>query len=68
VVRAGANRVASQRSFKYLQAVLRGTPVVAFAWVTDSVAAARWLPDEPYRVLVSTCSLAEHPGGGRMHS
>ena len=52
MIPADANHIACQRSFKYLHAVLRGTPVVAFAWVTDSIAAGRWLPEEPYLVLV----------------
>eukprot|EP00993_Chasmostoma_nieuportense_P002518 NODE_3306_length_992_cov_14.778035_g3160_i0.p1 GENE.NODE_3306_length_992_cov_14.778035_g3160_i0~~NODE_3306_length_992_cov_14.778035_g3160_i0.p1 ORF type:complete len:242 (-),score=59.77 NODE_3306_length_992_cov_14.778035_g3160_i0:53-778(-) len=40
----------AQRTIKYIQAIACGIWIVNFDWVTESRAARRWLPEEPFEV------------------
>lgn len=39
-----------KRTAKYMQALAEGAFVVDMAWVSDSLSAGKWLPEEPYEM------------------
>ncbi len=56
-----AHPSAPRRTVKVLLGIAAGAHLLQPAWVTDSLAAGRWLPEAPYRAQVGGVSNVPAP-------
>jgi hypothetical protein len=62
---------ADKRTLKLLLGVAEGAHLMSPAWVTDSLAAGHWLPEEGYVAQVCVwggCKVGARGGGGELYA